>query len=96
MGPGTETFDLTVNSSEGWFTNVSPEEVTINGQQETDIIVTVVVSPNAQQGDVDNTIVTVTSQSDPSVTDFSTDTTIVPIPMFLPMMANNAGEETPD
>lgn len=96
LGPGTETFDLTVNSSEGWFTNVSPEEVTLSGQQETDIIVTVVVSPNAQQGDVDNTIVTVTSQSDPSVTDFSTDTTIVPIPMFLPMMANNVGEETPD
>jgi len=96
LGPEIDTFDLTAVSSEGWFASVSPEEVTLNGQQETTIFVTIVVSPNAQQGDVDNTIVTVTSQSDPGITDFSTDTTIVPIPMYLPIVANNAGEATPE
>jgi hypothetical protein len=96
VGNGADTFDLTADSSEGWFTTVSPDIVTLNGQQTTTILVTVVVSVNAQQGDVDVTTVTVTSQMNPGISDFATDTTVVPIPMFLPVMSNNAGEESPD
>lgn len=93
---GPDTFDITADSSENWFASVSPEEVTLNEQEEEDILVTIVVSPNAQEGDVDVTTVTITSQTDPGITDFSTDTTIVPVPIFLPIIANNAGEQTPD
>lgn len=96
QGTDPDTFDLTADSSEGWFTNVSPEEVTLNGQQSTTILVTIVVATNAQQGDVDVTTVTVTSQSDPGITDFSTDTTLVPVPVYMPVMLNKTVEETPD
>ncbi len=96
IGAGTEIFDLTVDSSEGWSTTVSPDVVTLNGNQETTILVTVVVSTNAQQGDVDVTTVTATSQTNPGTIGSATDTTIVPIPMFLPIVSNNAGEESPD
>ena len=93
---GVDTFDLTVDSSAGWSAIVSPDVVTLNGQQQTTILVTVVVSANAQQGEVDVTTVTATSQNDPGIFDSAMDTTVVPIPMFLPIMVYGAGEPPPD
>ncbi|MFZ0545748.1 MAG: CARDB domain-containing protein [Candidatus Promineifilaceae bacterium] len=96
VGTGTDTFDLTAVSSEGWFISVSPDVVTLNGQQETTILVTVVVNPNAHQGDVDVTTVKATSQNSPGTSATATDTTVVPIPMFLPVVMYNAGQPAPD
>ena len=96
IGAGTETFDLTANSSEGWSTSVSPDVVTLNGNEETMILVTIVVNTNAQQGDVDVTTVKATSQTNPGTSGTATDTTVVPIPMFLPMVSNNSGTDSPN
>lgn len=95
LGNVTDTFDITAVSSEGWSNNVSPENVVLLPQQQTTILVTIVVANNAQQGDIDVTTVRATSQNDPGVFDEATDTTVVPIPMYLPLMSNNAGEEAP-
>lgn len=96
VGSGVDTFDLTISSSAGWSAVVSPDVVTLKGQEETPILVTIVVGANAQQGDMDVTTVTATSQNDPSITDSAVNTTVVPVPMFFPLMVYEAGEPLPD
>jgi hypothetical protein len=96
VGVGIATFDLTVESSQGWSTSVSPDVVTLDNNQEEPVLVTVVVSANAQEGDVDVATVTAASQTDPGTTGSATDTTVVPVPMYLPMVAYEAGEVLPE
>lgn len=95
-GAQTDTYDITVNSSKGWTTLVTPDVLTLNPNQQMTILVTLVVGTNAQQGDVDVTTVKATSQAEPGTMGTATDTTTVPIPVFMPMVSNNAGEEAPD
>ena len=95
-GNQSDTFDLTTNSTEGWLTSVSPDSVLLGPNQQTTILVTIVVRANAQLGDVDVTTVTARSQANPGTTGSATDTTIVPIPIFMPMVSNNSGTASPD
>ena len=68
-GSVSDTYDLTVNSSEGWTVTVNPTSVQLGIGESDSAVVSVEVPANAAGGTVDTTTATATSQSDPLVND---------------------------
>ena len=87
QGNDTDTFKVTVDSSQGW-AEVSPATtITLAPGASRQIVVSVRVPADAVDGSVDTTIVTAASQSDPDAYDTAIDTTTVVIEgwtVFLP------------
>jgi hypothetical protein len=77
LGSTTETYDLSVVSTEGWPVFVAPSTVQILGNSSRTVSVTVMIPGNAVSGTVDVTTITAVAQSDPGITDSATDTTTV-------------------
>ncbi len=77
LGSSTETYNLSVNSSEGWSVFVNPGSIQILGNSSRNVTVTVMIPGTATDGTVDVTTVTATALSDPGITDSATDTTTV-------------------
>ena len=82
-GNSSDTFDLSVLSSQGWTVEILDEfgdpvsEVTLDAYSSTTVQVRVTIPPGASSGTEDETVLTATSQSDATVTDSATDTTQV-------------------
>jgi uncharacterized repeat protein (TIGR01451 family) len=81
----TDTFGITITSTQGWSVLGEPEWVLGSGQS-TAVGVTVTVPLSATAGMVDVTILTAASQTSPDVTASVTDTTIVPYQVYLPLL----------
>ena len=75
-GDLTDTYDLSVDSSQGWTVSVSPDPTVDSGESST-FKVTVLVPAGTLAGVQDELILTAVSQLDPSVSATSTDTTTV-------------------
>jgi uncharacterized lipoprotein YddW (UPF0748 family) len=72
----TDTYHLTHTSSQGWMVT-HPTSITLDGELTTTLVVSIVVPLDAVGGLVDRTVLTSTSQSQPSVHDSVTDITTV-------------------
>jgi uncharacterized lipoprotein YddW (UPF0748 family) len=76
LGNMPDTFHLTHTSSQGWIvTYTSP--ITLESGLGTGVLVSIDVPPGVPSGTMDITVVTATSQADPSVSAVVTDTTAV-------------------
>ncbi len=88
-GEGADTFSVTAVSSQRWIPIFSPASLTLASGETGTVIVTVTVPVGVNPGTRDETTVTVTSQSDATVTDSAVDTTIIP-GIFLPIIMKPA------
>ncbi len=99
LGGKIETFNMTIDSSEGWEVYVNPSVIQILGNDSRTVSVTVFIPGTATSGTVDVTTVTATAQSDPAITDSATDTTTVIgsgfTGAFLPVVIKGGGAPPP-
>jgi uncharacterized membrane protein len=82
-GDGPDVFTITLTSSQGWpVVLVSPalSPVPLSAGQAVAVVIRLQVPGGALSGTVDTTVITATSQMEPSVFDTATDTTTVVIP----------------
>lgn len=77
LGNTTDIFDLTASSDQGWLAGFTPSSVQVDAGQTADVVVTITVPGGATPSQVDTTIITATSQTDPNSYDTATDTTRV-------------------
>ena len=94
-GNGTDTFDLTAVSDQGWVVNVLPTPLTLAADETRTVTVTLQVPGDALSGTVDVSTVTATSQADGSISDSVTDTTTVNRVAGLTFVPDRAGNALP-
>jgi uncharacterized membrane protein len=94
-GNGTDTFTLSVVSSQGWTVTHSSDPTLAGGASAT-VYVTVTVPANAGDGTIDEATLSAVSQYDTGVSADVTDTTTVHefYDMFMPVILNGSGEST--
>ncbi|HSH01397.1 MAG TPA: choice-of-anchor Q domain-containing protein [Anaerolineae bacterium] len=79
-GNVADTYSLAGTSSLGWTVEVVPASATLNPNQSTTVMVSVTIPVDAAHLQLDETVVSAISDSDLTVMDMVTDTTIVQLP----------------
>ncbi|MFZ0548744.1 MAG: CARDB domain-containing protein, partial [Candidatus Promineifilaceae bacterium] len=77
LGNGQDTFNMAVNSSQGWNVSVIPTSINIVAGQKVEIMVSVDIPTSAVSGTVDVATVTAISSFDTGVSDSAQETTTV-------------------
>jgi uncharacterized membrane protein len=77
-GNGTDTFDLTHGSSQGWTVSYDTP-IVVESKQSVEVVVSIMVPAGVPGGVVDETLITATSRADATAFDTATDTTTVAV-----------------
>ena len=94
-GDLTDTIDITVDSSQGWATLLTPASVELTPYQTATVQVRIDVPPTGVGGVTDVTVVTAQSQMSPSTFDTATDTTEVEMVAGVIFAPNRSGNADP-
>jgi len=94
-GSTTDTFTLTVSSSQGFSISVSPSSITLDSGANGPVTVRVNIPGTAAAGITDVTTVRATSANDPSIFDIATDTTQVNAVAGAIIQPDNSGAANP-
>jgi hypothetical protein len=87
-GNGSDTFDITHVSSQGWTVSYDMP-IVLDSKQTAEVVVSIVVPAGVPSAVVDETVITATSRADTTAFDTATDTTTVAVEewkVYLPVV----------